>query len=62
MSGMSDGGKGSGRRPGDITGDKWRSIFGESPLERKARLEREAKEAKEFDEKVVMKPEYYDQE
>jgi hypothetical protein len=38
---MSDGGKGSGRRPGNIDADKWRSVFGESPLERKVRLEKE---------------------
>ena len=58
---MSDGGKGSGRRPNEVPDEvvknNWSTIFGESPLERKKRLE---KEAKEFDEKVVMKEEYYD--
>lgn len=38
---MGDGGKGSGRRPGDIDSDKWKAVFGESPLERKIRLEKE---------------------
>jgi hypothetical protein len=62
---MSDGGKGGDPRPFAVDRktfeDNWKAIegFGESWLERKARLEREAKE---FDEKVVMKEEYYDQE
>lgn len=38
---MSDGGKGSGRRPGDIDSNTWKTVFGESPLERKLRLEKE---------------------
>lgn len=40
---MSDGGKGSGRRPTAVSdeqvADNWSSIFGPSPLERKRREE-----------------------
>jgi hypothetical protein len=43
MSKMSDGGKGSGRRPNDVDDkkieDNWNNIFGMSPLERKKREE-----------------------
>lgn len=43
---MSDGGKGSGRRPTEVSEDQaaanWAATFGETWLQRKARLEREA--------------------
>ncbi len=45
---MSDGGKGSGRRPSTVEDEQaaanWAATFGETWLQRKARLEREAKE------------------
>ena len=45
---MSDGGKGSERRPSTVTNEQadanWAATFGETWLQRKARLEREAKE------------------
>lgn len=54
---MSDGGKGSSRRPNKVpdvvVADNWSNIFGESPLERKKRLERE-------DNTGTSKDEYYD--
>lgn len=45
---MSDGGKGSDRRAAQVSEDQaaanWAATFGETWLQRKARLEREAKE------------------
>lgn len=58
---MSDGGKGSNPRPFDVDTktfeSNWKAIegFGESWLERKARLEREAKEKAEKDNGAMVK-------